>query len=186
MEREFNLVVVGAPFVGKTSFITKFATKCEDSLEYAPVYTCKFRTINGDIAFRIYEGNSMGDIYGDHTIKDGVHALIIMASNDEPRSFSSAHREMEQMWMQFGIVPTVMVVNKCDLTNNNLTVPLDFMYDFFADSEAFKVPILGTEIENADKRMILVHLIDCLIGNPNQSVFWREIELVHDLEESQN
>ena len=108
----FNLLVVGSGYVGKTSFIKENAGILQDFSGNLEVYTLDFSTNKGDVKFTIYDSNNVNDMisYGV-----AVHAAIIMVSSDVKRSFSYAISIKEELSESFGDIPTLLLINKCDI-----------------------------------------------------------------------
>ena len=110
--KTFNLLVVGKGSVGKTSFIKTHSKKLQDAKFKLPIYTSTFNTNKGDVKFTIYESNTVENI---NSLGVFVHAAIIMVSSDVKMSFPSAVNIRLKLCETFGVIPTVLVVNKCDI-----------------------------------------------------------------------
>ena len=146
----FNLLVIGSGYVGKTSFIKENAGILQDFSGNLEVYTLDFSTNKGDVKFRIFDSNTVNDMisYGV-----AVHAAIIMVSSDVKRSFSYAISIKEELSESFGDIPTLLLINKCDIGGSvnleNINGIKRFIENncrrlFEPDYLAWKIPVILT------------------------------------------
>lgn len=136
---EFSVLLVGAPAVGKTSFIKRH-TVGEFLREHQPttgvtVEPIIFHTSKGKITLHVWE---VPDSFSTH-MKDkcyhGADAAVIMFSVGSRSSYDSIEGYEQAIYHVCGTIPIVLVGNKCDAERevmpNEITIHRDLELPYY-------------------------------------------------------
>ncbi|RWS17049.1 ras-related protein Rab-32-like protein [Dinothrombium tinctorium] len=140
-EFQLKILIIGEPYAGKTSFITRYVHQ-----KFSDMYRA---TVGVDFALKIVQWNAdtviklqLWDIAGQERFadmtrifyKDGVGACIVTDISN-PASFEKViawKRDLDKKVTNpdGSSVPCILLANKCDLLNEEEMKSCDFMNDF--------------------------------------------------------